>query len=192
MKDIKTVTYEKTEHEVVVNQDGEVTNETKRTTQQSRFSNEPPFVKLYLDHLSRFKGIQVSLNSILAEMLKYASFANPSEEKGGMLLFLNKPLKEIIAKKCGVSLHRVDNAVTEFVKKDYMRRLELGMYQFNPYFFGIGAWKDIANIRATFNYGTGEAVAEIVKNEEQKMNQATEKIASQSEEEIAKLKNKGA
>ena len=186
MKDTKTITYEQTEHAVVINEDGEVTSEVKKTTQRAVYSNEPPFVKLYLDHLSRFKGVQVSLNPILAEMLKYTSFANPSEYEGGMLLFLNKPLKEIIAKKCGVSLHRVDNAVTEFVKKGYMRRLDLGMYQFNPFFFGRGAWKDIANIRATFDYGTGEAVAEIVRAEEEKMNIAAETISSESEAELKK------
>ena len=67
-----------------------------------------------------------------------------------------------------------------------MRRLDLGMYQFNPFFFGRGAWKDIANIRATFDYGTGEAVAEIVKAEEEKMNIAAETIANESEAELKK------
>lgn len=186
-KDNAKITYELTEQELVVDSEtGEVKSEIKRHTQRVRYSKEPSYVKLYLDHLSRFKGLQLSLNPILAEFLKHTSYAEPMDENGGMVLFLNKPLKEIIAKRCEVSLSRVDHAVTEFVKKGYMRRLDLGMYQFNPFFFGKGEWKDIENIRATFDYGTGEAIAEIVKTEEQAMNIATEEIARNTKE---KLKN---
>lgn len=186
-KDNAKITYELTEQELVVDSEtGKVKSEIKRHTQRVRYSKEPNYVKLYLDHLSRFKGLQLSLNPILAEFLKHTSYAEPMDENGGMVLFLNKPLKEIIAKRCEVSLSRVDHAVTEFVKKGYMRRLDLGMYQFNPFFFGKGEWKDIENIRATFDYGTGEAIAEIVKTEEQAMNIATEEIARNTKE---KLKN---
>lgn len=186
------ITYELTEEEVVIDSEGEVQSEIKRHTQRVRYSKEPTYVKLYLDHLSRFKGLQLSLNPILAELLKNTSYADSSEEDGGMILYLNKPLKADIAKRCAVSLSRVDHAITEFVKKGYMRRLDLGKYQFNAYFFGKGEWKDIENIRATFDYGTGTAVAQIVKNEEEKMNNAADEVASQSEVALEKLKKKEA
>lgn len=165
-KNTKRVTFEGIESNYVVDgTTGEITGEERKKRQYAVFSKEPAYIKLYLDHLSRFKGLQVSLNPILFEMLKHASYANSNSRKGGMLLFLNKPLKKIIAENCGVSLGRVDNAVTEFVKKGYMRRLELGMYQFNPFLFGKGEWADIENIRATFDYGTGEVIVDIVKRE---------------------------
>ncbi|MDE6424918.1 MAG: hypothetical protein K2K89_02105, partial [Ruminococcus sp.] len=190
-QDDKRITYELTEQELVVDSDtGEVKSEVKRHTQRIRVGKEPPYVKLYLDHLSRFKGLQLSLNPILAEMLKKTTYANPKEQDGGMILYLNKPLKADIAKMCGVGLHRVDNAVTEFVKKGYMRRLDLGKYQFNPFFFGKGEWKDIENIRATFDYGTGEAIAEIVKKEENAMNIASDEITNKSFEELTELQKK--
>lgn len=184
-KDNAKITYELTEKELVVDSEtGEVKSEIKRHTQKIRYSKEPSYVKLYLDHLSRYKGLQLSLNPILAEFLKHTSYAEPMDENGGMILFLNKALKEIIAKRCEVSLSRVDHAVTEFVKKGYMRRLDLGMYQFNPFFFGKGEWKDIENIRATFDYGTGEVIAEIVKEEEKTMTEQQKKLQQQSDEKI--------
>ena len=187
-KDEKKITYERTEKELVIDSEsGEVITEVERHTEKARLPKEPTFIKLYLDHLSRFKGLQISLNPILGELLRNTSYANLTDLDGGMVLYLNKPLKADIAKKCGVSLHRVDNAVTEFVKKGYMRRLDLGKYQFNPFFFGKGEWKDIQNIRATFDYGTGEAVAEIVKSEETAMNHATDEIAKKSFEELTLL-----
>lgn len=187
-KDTTRVTFESREEEFITNENtGEVKSSVKRHTQHIRYSKEPSYVKLYLDHLSRFKGLQLSFNPILAELLKSTTYANLNDQDGGMLLFLNKPLKEIIAQRCGVSLGRVDNAVTEFVKKGYMRRLKLGMYQFNPFFFGKGEWKDIENIRAMFDYGTGEAVAEIVRTEEAAMNKASDEIAEQSKEQLAAI-----
>lgn len=185
------ITYELTEEEVVVDSEGVVQSERKRHTQRVRYGKEPTYIKLYLDHLSRFKGLQLSLNPILAELLKQTSYADISEECGGMILYLNKPLKADIAKRCSVSLSRVDHAITEFVKKGYMRRLDLGKYQFNAYLFGKGEWKDIENIRATFDYGTGDAVADIVKREEKEMNNATDEVANQSEEELKKIKKNG-
>ena len=161
------VTFEEIESNYVTDETtGEVKVSQTKNRRHIRYSKEPSFIKLYLDHLSRFVGLQLSLNPILIELLKCATYADKSEEFGGMILYLNKPLKSDIAKKCGLSLGRVDNAVSEFVKKGYMRRLELGKYQFNPYYFGKGEWADIENIRATFDYGTGEAVADIIKFED--------------------------
>ena len=184
----KVVTYEISEQSTIIDTNtGEVLSEVNKKVQKVRYEPEPPFVKVYLNLLSRFKDLQVSFNPILIELLENTSFAHSNDEFGGMIIFINKPMKNIIAKKCGVSLSRVDHAITEFVKKGYMRRIELGMYQFNPYLFGKGEWKDIQNIRATFDCGTGEVVAEIVKNEEQAMNIVTEKIAQQSEKALNEI-----
>lgn len=191
MKNTTSVTYESNESTYFVNNEtGEVQNETHHQAKTVRHSREPSYIKLYLDHLARFKGVQISLNPILTECLKYITYASGEESNGGMLLILNKFLKDQIAKKCGVSLQRVNNAITEFVKKGYMRRIDLGSYQLNPFLFGKGEWKDIENVRATFDYGTGEVVAEIVKKEEEAINQATDEISKKSFEELTELQKK--
>lgn len=190
MKNTTRVTFEDRESDYITDETtGEVKIKEERRRQHLRFSKEPTYIKLYLDHLGKFKGLQLSLNPILAELLKSTSYADVSEENGGMILYLNKPLKADIAKRCEVSLSRVDHAVTEFVKKGYMRRLDLGKYQFNPFFFGKGEWVDIENIRATFDYGTGEAIAKIVKKEENAINKATDEIINQSNEELRRNRN---
>ena len=190
-KDNTKITYELTEEEVMIDNDtGEVKNEVKKHTKSVIIGKEPQYIKFYLDHLSRFKGLQLSLSPILSELLKKTTYADSKEENGGMILYLNKPLKEDIAKMCGVSLTRVDHAITEFVKKEYMRRLSLGKYQFNPFLFGKGEWKDIENIRATFDYGTGEVIADIVRDEEKQLNTATDEIAKKSYEKLTLLEKK--
>ena len=131
--------------------------------------------------------MQISFNPILIEFLKNASYADIDSDNGGQVIYMNKMLKENIAKKCNVSLKRVEQAITEFVKKGIMRRIGVGTYQFNPNLFGFWRWSDIYNIRAVFDFGTGQAVAQIVKNEEEQMNEATEKIDTQSKELLEKF-----
>lgn len=171
-------------------QTGEVSTTATQKTKNAILPKEPNFIKVYLDHLGKYKGVQVSLTPILEQLLNHTSYANIGEDSGGMILYLNKALKSNIAKSLNISLTRVDHAVTDFVKKGYMRRIEIGMYQFNPFLFGKGEWKDIENIRTTFDYGTGEILADIVKHEEIAMNKATDAINAQSEKMLENQKQK--
>lgn len=193
-KDGKKVYYRTDSHDVIVDEEsGEVKEEYKHHTSMTKLPEEPPFVKLYLDCLSKFKDIQLSFNPILLEFLKRATYADEDTEIGGEVLYLNKRLKQTIAKKCNVSLKRVEQAITEFVKKGYMYRIDVGTYQFNANLFGKGNWGDVYNIRniqANFNFGTGEVVADIVHDEEKKINKATEEIADQSEKKLTELAKK--
>lgn len=161
-----TTVYESAEETILVDtQTGEVISETSTHTQKVRLPKEPDFVKLYLDHLGAFKGVQPSMNPILAEFLKRTTYANPDDTNGGMLLLVNKVVKDFIAQKCGISTSRVNEALGDFVRKGYMQRIGTGAYQLNPLIFGKGEWKDISAIRATYDYATGEARAEIIKSE---------------------------
>ena len=184
----KKVYYEHAEQTIIADQTtGEVISQNKKQITSSKLPDEPPFVKLYLDCLCKFKDMQISFNPILIEFLKNASYADIDSDNGGQVIYMNKMLKANIAKKCNVSLKRVEQAITEFVKKGIMRRIGVGTYQFNPNLFGFGRWSDIYNIRAVFDFGTGQAVAQIVKNEEEQMNEATEKIDTQSKELLEKF-----
>ena len=195
MNDTKSIYFQKSEDTAVINTEtGEVVSEAHSHTEHARIPTEPPFVKVYLDCLAKFKDVQISFNPILAEMLKRASYADEEIENGGFVLYLNKQLKTVIANKCKVSLNRVEHALTEFVKKGYMYRIGVGSYQFNADLFGKGSWKDIHRIRtiqAEFDFGAGTVVAEIVREEEEEaMNKATDEIAKKSFEELTLLEKK--
>lgn len=194
MNDTKSVYFQKSEDTSVINADtGEVLSEAHSHTEHARIPVEPPFIKVYLDCLAKFKDVQISFNPILAEMLKRASYADEEIENGGFVLYLNKQLKTVIANKCRVSLNRVEHALTEFVKKGYMYRIGVGSYQFNADIFGKGSWKDIHRIRtiqADFDFGAGTVIAKIVRDEEEAMNKATDEIAEHSKEQLTEIANK--
>lgn len=170
------VTYESQEILTTLDTTGEVTSQIATNTKNIRLEAEPPYVKLYLDCLAQFKGTSVKLSPVLLEFLRNASYANTDDCNGGQIVYINKALKVDIANKCGLSLKRIEQGLTMFVEKDIMRRVSVGKYQFNANFFGKGEWKDIRNIRANFNFGTGKIIAEIVKNEEESMTQNQEEL----------------
>lgn len=192
--DNKNVYFQQEQSELVIDEEtGEVLESNQKQTVKAVLPKEPPYIKLYLDCLSKFKDIQLSFNPILIEFLKRTSYADDELNDGGQILYLNKRLKQNIATKCNVSLNRVEHAITEFVKKGYMFRIDVGTYQFNADLFGKGNWADVQNIRtiqASFDFATGEAVANIVRNEEKRINIATEEIANKSFEELTELQKK--
>ena len=160
MKTQDTVTYEKF---IVDRESGDVIHEEYI----HRRGAEPPFIKLYLDCLCNFKGLSKSLNPILLEFLKYMTYANTAETTGGQIIYLNAALKKQIALNTGKTVKRIEQALTEFVKTGIFKRIATGTYQVNAELFGKGEWKDIKNIRATFDFGNGTIETEIIKNEEE-------------------------
>lgn len=127
---------------------------------------EPPFIKLYLDCLCNFKGLSKSLNPILLEFLKYMTYANTLDSNGGQIIYLNAALKKNIATATGKTVKRIEQALTDFVKTGIFARIATGTYQVNAELFGKGDWKDIKNIRATFDFGKGTIKTEIITNDD--------------------------
>lgn len=105
----------------IINEDG-VVLESKIVTR----SSEPDYVKLYLDCVLVLKGLGKGFNPILVEFLKYMSYADIGKTGGGQTIFVNKMLKEQIAKELGLSLKRIEQSITEFVKTGIFKRLGVG------------------------------------------------------------------
>lgn len=150
---------------IVDNDTGEVLNQEIVYKQ----SPEPSFIKLYLDCLCSFKGISKSLNPILIELLQHMSFASLQDPEGGQIIYLNAELKRRIAKNTNKTVKRIEQALTDFVKANVLKRIAIGTYQVNANLFGRGEWKDIKNIRAKFDFANGTIDAEIIKTDEQEI-----------------------
>lgn len=161
MKKDDKVTYER----MIIHEDGTVIEQEYI----HRRGIEPPFIKLYLDCLCNFKGLSKSLNPILIELLRYMTYANTAESTGGQVIYLNAALKKQIADNTGRTVKRIEQALTDFVKSGIFKRIATGTYQVNAELFGKGDWKDIKNIRATFDFGNGTIEAEIIKKESENM-----------------------
>lgn len=147
MNPVKRVLREDTEY------DGETGQITSRKT-TFEFNKEPAYVKLYFDCLGVYiknEGLTSSLNDMLVEVLKRSTYA---EE--GQMVYLNTFTKEQVCKATGKSMERMKQAIRIWVKNKILVRVARGVYQVNPYIFGKGEWRNIANLRATFDFTGGK------------------------------------
>ena len=87
---------------------------------------------------------------MLVEVLKRTSYA-----EDGQVVHLDSYTREQICKATHKSLARLKQAITTWTKNKVLIRVARGVYQVNPYIFGRGEWRDIANLRATFNFSKG-------------------------------------
>lgn len=159
--------------EVVLDQE---TGEVTRHKTVYKAADEPDFVKLYIDCVLTLKGLKKGLNPILLGFLRFMSYADINGIEGGQIIFVNKMMKQTIADSLGVTVKRIDQAITEFVKGGIFKRIAVGTYQVNPNLVGKGEWKDIKNIRATFDFGNREVMSAVVETEEACMTENQQRL----------------
>lgn len=161
--------------ERIVTQEGEVVS--SKTVIKS--ISEPEYVKLYIDCLFTVKGLRKGLNPIFIAFLRHMSYADVNARYGGQLIYTNKALKMQIAEQLHLGIDSINKALSEFVKAGVFKRVAVGTYQVNPDIVGRGEWKDIKNIKATFDFAEKSVKAEIVKAEEGEIDSHTEQLEEQ-------------
>ena len=109
---------------------------------------EPDYVKLYVQDLSKLKGLTKGTNSILLSLVKRLPYNNE--------LVLVASVKRAIMKETLMSMETVNKALKALVAKDVLIRKDRGLYLMNPNLFARGSWEDIKKIRLSIEYGEGE------------------------------------
>jgi hypothetical protein len=128
-------------NEVVDHETGEVKQSSKNYTFQIK--QEPPFVKIYLEHIVFLNSLPKGTSLVLAELIKTMNY------NGEMVL--NSYIKTRIAESLNMtSTGAISNAITQFVKTNILKRVGLGTYTANPFYFARGKWEDISRLRADF------------------------------------------
>jgi hypothetical protein len=125
-----------------INEDGVVIQ--KDETKTTYHGKEPNYVKLYLDNILYLSDLPKGLNSVLFALLKKMNYDNE--------LVLNAAIKRKIAKDINLSVSRVNNAITDFVKGQLLLRVDKGLYEVNPHLFGKGEWANISKIRLNVTF----------------------------------------
>lgn len=139
--------------------------ETK-TEKRIKNSDEPHFIKLYLDFVLTISDLSKSLNPILMAFLKHMSYANREEKDGGQIIYIASSLKKDIANDLNISIDRINQSITQFVKSGIFKRLDRSKYQINPSMFGRGEWIDIKSIKGNFEFSNKNVKINNVKIEQ--------------------------
>jgi len=132
----------------VINERGEIVN--KRANKILSWGAEPSYIKFYLQDILYFSDMPKHHEKILFELLKRACYAG---EKDGMQITLNASVKKRIASELEIkNIRSINNVLSDLVKGKILYRVDTGLYNLNPYFFGKGDWQDIARLRLEINY----------------------------------------
>lgn len=110
---------------------------------------EPNFVKLYLEDLLYFADCPLTHRNLINSLLGYATYNNKAS---CMRVHVSGGLKKEIAEELNIKVHTIQNALTDLVKGNVLLRVGSGSYDFNPYFFGKGSWKEIHKARIEIDY----------------------------------------
>ena len=113
---------------------------------------EPPFIKLYLDDLSRLNGLTSVQRTILNMVMKYASYGNE--------LVVTKKTRDIILKEGDIALGSFKNALSVLVQKELLYKgSKRSIYVINPLLAFKGRIGDRAKLIITYNeLGEREAI----------------------------------
>lgn len=123
---------------------------SKRANKTLSWGSEPSYIKFYLQDILYLSDMPTKHSAIVHELLKRATYAG---EEDGMQVIINASLKRRIQKNLKFkNISSVNNAITDLVKGKILYRVDVGMYNFNPYLFGKGDWQDIARLRLEINY----------------------------------------
>jgi len=142
------VTKSQTTHEIIDMNTGEIVRREENITRS--FPSEPPYIKLYLRDILYLSDLPKTHDKILLALLKKANWANAEY---GMVVTLSAGMKRIMTKELNIkNVRTINNALSDFVKADVVKRIDTGIYQLNPYLFGRGDWQDIAKLRMTVTY----------------------------------------
>lgn len=156
--------------EQYVNTDGEILDilhTTSSSVQSVRLSNEPEYIKIYLDVISILNNYPKAINKILISVLLRMSYAGA--RSGGQVVHLLADDREQIAQECGVTVKRVDQALVHFRNAGLLVRVPAakqkegqpikyakGKYLVNANYFGRGTWSDISEIRSAIVFSEGK------------------------------------
>lgn len=134
----------------VIDENGVIKEQHVTEGTRTLVKQEPGYIKLYIEDMLYISDMPKKLSGLTWALLKRATYADAEE---GLCVSLNSYVKEKILKEMDLQkMQSLNNSISKLCKGGILKRLGSGTYQFNPYLFGKGEWKDISNIRVTWDY----------------------------------------
>ena len=152
----KVTVYEKVKTEIDTTT-GEVLSETKEVINKT--SREPDFIKIYYETMLAFNQIHGIPISFVLSLSKFIEWTNEGKP---MYITINKRIKEILQKDCGVKLAQVNRYISTSVESGLLFRTEYrAVYEVNPFMIAKGRWQSIQELQCKFNFVNGKWIREI-------------------------------
>jgi hypothetical protein len=121
---------------------GEVIHDKTNVISFSQMPEEPAYVKLYIDDLSRLSKLTPGETKILLYVAARADYEG--------IASLPLGIKNRIATSAACSASAVSSAISKFCNEKILKRLDVGVYELNPDYFARGKWREIRERRKAF------------------------------------------
>jgi len=149
--------------------------DTSITTITNKQQSEPPFIKLYLQDISRLNGLSNGESNVLYEFVKLIDYENRIQ--------LSKYIKEDIANnKLNCSIKLIEKTLYQCINKGIFMKLGSNTFLANPNIFGKGEWKNILKVVMTISYdktGKMQIINKTYENLENDFNNMVEETLTQ-------------
>lgn len=121
---------------------GEILHDKSNVISFSQMPEEPAYIKLYIDDLSRLNRLTPGETKILLYVAARADYEG--------IASLPLGIKNRIATSAGCSASAVSSAISKFCNEKILKRLDVGVYELNPDYFARGKWREIRERRKEF------------------------------------------
>jgi hypothetical protein len=121
---------------------GELLSERKNVIAFNPMPPEPAYVKMYIEDLGKLLDLQSGHRDILLHVAATVAYDG--------LVSMTTLRKSRIAAALKCSTRSIDNAISEFVKREILLRVGRAEYELNPHLFAKGSWKEIRERRLQF------------------------------------------
>ena len=142
------------ENRTIVDKDGNVIDSEREVHYKSE---EPNYVKFYIDAWCAFKDIKGVNTRFLYQLLPFMSYA-ADQQLICITAYIKRQISHILGWSEKSALNRFSQEIARLCQKKVLRRIDTNTYQVNPELIGKGPWKDIQRLRPMFNLETGEVV----------------------------------
>lgn len=150
--------------------DGNISTSTLEKTSTIQKSDEPDYIKLYTSTWCEFNQIPLRLRDLFLELIVRMSYADSSSPDESQIVYTGKPTSTAIMKALNLKQSTYNQYLRELRECRAIRQVSRGVYQINPNYAGRGQWKynptlqsgGISDLRAEFNFVTGEVKTKII------------------------------
>lgn len=145
MGNVKKVRFSETNTNINSKTGEVLSTDTKRVVQ---LPQEPSFVKLYLEDISRLHKLPATCSKIMMELVKRIDYDGTIALNGARKRQLMKVLG--LKENKGKPTQQIDNALRKMKEEGIIRSVDTGIYEFNPHYFAKGDWAEIRKRRENF------------------------------------------
>lgn len=135
--------FEKTET-IIDKETGEIKQESTTTFSKLNVEQEPSFVKLYIEDLSRVIGLSKTSNDAVLCLLRRMDYDN--------IISLNAYVRKLICDDMGIKPNTLSHILEKLTKSNVLKKIGSNTFEMNPFLYGKGKWEKIRELRMTFTY----------------------------------------